>query len=146
MRNEARAAMRAGTVEQINEEVGGFDESFTVAFNDVDLCMKIRKAGYLIVYNPYAELNHYESKSRGYEDTEEKIKRINELARKQKAEGLTEEEKQEQFVQALENLCQGNYCDCWLFNEYAEKYIELLKKCIKEGKKLKVKLDKNVKY
>ena len=39
--------------------------------------MKIRKAGYLIVYNPYAELNHYESKSRGYEDTEEKVKRFN---------------------------------------------------------------------
>lgn len=59
------------------EEVDGFDEKYAVAFNDVDLCMKIRKAGYLIVYNPYAELNHYESKSRGYEDTEEKVKRFN---------------------------------------------------------------------
>ena len=58
------------------EEVGGLDEAFAVAFNDVDLCMKIRKAGYLIVYNPYAELFHYESKSRGYEDTEEKLKRF----------------------------------------------------------------------
>jgi GT2 family glycosyltransferase len=47
-------------------QVGGFDEAYAVAFNDVDLCMKIRQAGYLIVYNPYAELNHYESKSRGY--------------------------------------------------------------------------------
>lgn len=59
------------------EEVGGFDEEYAVAFNDVDLCMKIRKAGYLIVYNPYAELNHYESKSRGYEDTPEKVERFN---------------------------------------------------------------------
>ena len=59
------------------EEVEGFDEKYAVAFNDVDLCMKIRKAGYLIVYNPYAELNHYESKSRGYEDTEEKVQRFN---------------------------------------------------------------------
>ena len=59
------------------EEVEGFDEAYAVAFNDVDLCMKIRKAGYLIVYNPYAELNHYESKSRGYEDTEEKVQRFN---------------------------------------------------------------------
>lgn len=58
-------------------EVGGFDEKFAVAFNDVDLCLRIRKAGYLIVYNPYAELNHYESKSRGYEDTPEKMKRFN---------------------------------------------------------------------
>lgn len=59
------------------EVVKGFDEKYAVAFNDVDLCMKIRKAGYLIVYNPYAELNHYESKSRGYEDTEEKVQRFN---------------------------------------------------------------------
>lgn len=59
------------------DQVQGFDERYAVAFNDVDLCMKIRKAGYLIVYNPYAELNHYESKSRGYEDTEEKVQRFN---------------------------------------------------------------------
>lgn len=59
------------------EEVGRFDEKYAVAFNDVDLCLKIRKAGYLIVYAPYAELNHYESKSRGYEDTEEKMARFN---------------------------------------------------------------------
>ncbi|QUC66692.1 glycosyltransferase family 2 protein [Aristaeella hokkaidonensis] len=54
------------------EEVGGLDEGFAVAFNDVDLCMKIRTAGYLIVWTPYAELYHYESKSRGQEDNAEK--------------------------------------------------------------------------
>jgi len=43
-----------------------------------------------------------------------------------------QEEKQEQFVQALENLCPGNYCDCWLFNDYAEKYIELIKKLMND--------------
>ena len=59
------------------EEVGGFDTNLKVAFNDVDLCMKIRQAGYLIVYNPYAELYHYESKSRGLEDTKEKVERFN---------------------------------------------------------------------
>ncbi|MEE1314236.1 MAG: glycosyltransferase family 2 protein [Faecalimonas sp.] len=58
------------------EKVGGFEVKYAVAFNDIDLCLKIRKAGYLIVYNPYAELNHYESKSRGYEDTAEKIERF----------------------------------------------------------------------
>lgn len=47
------------------EEVGGFTEELAVAFNDIDLCMKIREKGYLIVYNPYCELYHYESKSRG---------------------------------------------------------------------------------
>lgn len=58
-------------------EVGGLDEKLKVAFNDIDLCMKIRQAGYLIVYNPYAELYHYESKSRGMEDTKEKVERFN---------------------------------------------------------------------
>lgn len=61
----------------VYEEVGGLDEGYKVAFNDVDLCMKIRKAGYLIVFTPYAEMYHYESKSRGFEDTPEKVKRFN---------------------------------------------------------------------
>ena len=54
------------------DEVGGLDEAYEVAFNDVDFCMRIRKAGYLVVFTPFAELYHYESKSRGYEDTDEK--------------------------------------------------------------------------
>ena len=58
------------------EEINGFDESFEVAFNDVDLCMRIRKAGYNIVWTPYAELYHYESKSRGNDSTPEKQKRF----------------------------------------------------------------------
>lgn len=58
------------------EEVGGFDENLAVAFNDVDLCLKIREKGYLIVYTPYAELSHHESLSRGYEDTPEKMERF----------------------------------------------------------------------
>ncbi|HUM83175.1 MAG TPA: glycosyltransferase family 2 protein [Lachnospiraceae bacterium] len=58
------------------DKVGGFTEELAVAFNDIDFCMKIRKAGYLIVYNPYAELYHYESKSRGLENTPEKIQRF----------------------------------------------------------------------
>ncbi len=58
------------------DEVGGLDERFKVAFNDVDLCMKIRKAGYLIVFTPFAELYHYESISRGAEDSPEKVKRF----------------------------------------------------------------------
>ena len=61
---------------EVYDEVGGLDESFEVAFNDVDLCMKIRQKGYLIVFTPYAELYHYESKSRGNEDTPEKLERF----------------------------------------------------------------------
>ena len=56
--------------------VGGFYEGMAVAFNDVDLCMKITKAGYRIVYNPAVELYHYESKSRGNEDTKAKVARF----------------------------------------------------------------------
>jgi GT2 family glycosyltransferase len=59
------------------EEVGGFDDkNLKVAFNDVDLCMKVRKAGFRIVFNPYAELFHYESISRGQENTPSKVKRF----------------------------------------------------------------------
>jgi len=60
----------------VYEEVGGLDEQFVVAYNDVDFCMKVRQKGYLIVTNPYCELYHYESKSRGYEDTPEKQERF----------------------------------------------------------------------
>jgi glycosyltransferase involved in cell wall biosynthesis len=57
-------------------ELNGFDENLAVAFNDIDLCMRIREKEFLIVFTPYAELYHYESKSRGYEDTPEKQKRF----------------------------------------------------------------------
>ena len=52
------------------------EEKFAVAFNDVDFCLKIREKGYKIIYNPYIELMHYESKTRGYEDTPEKKERF----------------------------------------------------------------------
>ena len=51
------------------DKVHGLSEEFQVAFNDIDFCLRLGKAGYLVVYNPYAELYHYESKSRGLEDT-----------------------------------------------------------------------------
>ena len=49
----------------VYDAVGGLDEQFAVAFNDVDFCLRVRDAGYRIVWTPYAELTHYESKSRG---------------------------------------------------------------------------------
>lgn len=58
-------------------EAGGLDETLEVAFNDVDFCLKVRKNGWLIVYDPYAEFLHAESKSRGAEDSVGKIKRFN---------------------------------------------------------------------
>ncbi|MCI7794769.1 MAG: glycosyltransferase family 2 protein [Lachnospiraceae bacterium] len=59
------------------EKAGGFSEELAVAFNDIDYCMKVRAQNRLVVYAPYAVLHHYESKSRGLEDTPEKIARFN---------------------------------------------------------------------
>jgi GT2 family glycosyltransferase len=58
------------------EKAGGFTKELAVAFNDVDLCLKIGKNGYRIVYDPFAELYHDESRTRGAEDTPEKVKRF----------------------------------------------------------------------
>ena len=65
---------------RVFEEVAGFDESLAVAFNDVDLCLKIQAAGHRNLYTPYAELYHHESASRGYEDTPEKMRRFQQEA------------------------------------------------------------------
>lgn len=64
------------------EKVGGFSEDLAVAFNDIDYCMKIRSLGKLVVYAPYALFYHYESKSRGLEDTPEKVERFNKEIKK----------------------------------------------------------------
>ena len=59
------------TRRSVFEELGGFDEELSIAYNDVDLCLRMCKAGYRNIYLPYVELRHYESKSRGYDITEE---------------------------------------------------------------------------
>ncbi|MGA8277477.1 MAG: glycosyltransferase [Rhodanobacteraceae bacterium] len=57
----------------IFEKVGGLNErDLTIAYNDIDFCLRVREAGYLIVYAPHAVLFHHESKSRGQDDTPEK--------------------------------------------------------------------------
>ena len=79
---------------KVFDEANGLDEeNFKVAYNDVDLCLKIRKLGYLIVFTPFAELYHYESKSRGYEDTPEKQKRFKSEVKRFKEKWCDELEK-----------------------------------------------------
>lgn len=56
------------TKKRLFDELGGLDESFRVAFNDVDFCLRIRQAGYLVVFDPEAVLYHYESITRGADD------------------------------------------------------------------------------
>jgi len=61
---------------EVFEAVEGFDENLTVAFNDIDLCFKMIEKGYRNIYLPHVLLYHYESKSRGYEDTPKKQARF----------------------------------------------------------------------
>ena len=61
---------------EVFEAVGGFTEELAVAFNDVDFCLKAGKCGWRVVYDPYAELYHDESRTRGPEDSPEKVKRF----------------------------------------------------------------------
>ena len=62
---------------EVFENVNGFDETLAVAYNDVDLCMKIRGLGKNIVFNPYCELYHYESVSRGLDTEPQNVERFN---------------------------------------------------------------------
>jgi len=64
------------TRRDVFDRVSGFDENLPLAFNDVDFCLKLREKGYLILWTPYAQLIHYESKTRGLEDTSEKQERF----------------------------------------------------------------------
>lgn len=76
---------------RVYEEVGGMDEeNLKIAFNDVDFCLKMRAAGYVHVWTPYAELYHHESLSRGTEDSPDKVKRFqSEVFHMQKKWALT---------------------------------------------------------
>ena len=56
--------------------VGGMEEALAVSYNDIDYCLRLRRAGQRVVFTPYAELTHYESKTRGLEDTPEKKERL----------------------------------------------------------------------
>ncbi|MCM1251926.1 MAG: glycosyltransferase family 2 protein [Clostridium sp.] len=63
---------------EIYDKLGGLDESFAVSLNDVDFCLRVREAGYLNVFTPFAELFHYESISRGLDDKGASAERYNE--------------------------------------------------------------------
>lgn len=61
---------------EVYQQVGGLDATLQVAFNDVDFCLRLRRAGFSNVWTPYAELYHHESASRGHEDTPQKQARF----------------------------------------------------------------------
>ena len=66
----------------VHEEIKGFDEQFEVAYNDVDYCLRVRQLKKLVVFHAFVELYHYESKSRGLEDTREKKERFQREAKR----------------------------------------------------------------
>lgn len=61
---------------QVFKQVGGFDTAYRLAYNDFDLCLKLRKRSYLITWTPYAELYHHEALSRGYDSNTTMLKRL----------------------------------------------------------------------
>jgi GT2 family glycosyltransferase len=63
------------TRKAVFEQVGGFDSEFAIAFNDIDLCLKMRREGYRIVWTPFAQLYHFEFTTRGHDDTPQKQSR-----------------------------------------------------------------------
>lgn len=64
------------TKKNLYKQIDGMDELLAVAYNDIDYCLKVWEAGLRVVFTPYAELTHYESKTRGLEDTKEKQERL----------------------------------------------------------------------
>lgn len=78
LRGEFSAVTAACLVmrQSLFKSINGFDESLAVAFNDIDLCLKLRKKGLRVVWTPYAELYHHESYTRGYDDEGDKVDRI----------------------------------------------------------------------
>ena len=93
------------------DAVGGLDETFQVAFNDIDLCMKFRAAGKKIIFTPYAELYHYESKSRGLEDTPEKQFRFDKEVKRFQEKGAQQLEMGDPYYSPNLSVTEG---DCSL--------------------------------
>ncbi len=89
-------------------QAGGFDEDFAVSLNDVDLCLRIRETGQLIVMDPNVELYHFESKSRGYEDTPEKQKRFREEILRFRARWKDLLEQGDPYYSPNLSLCNGD--------------------------------------
>jgi O-antigen biosynthesis protein len=60
------------TKKSVFNTVEGFNIKFVSSYNDIDFCLKVREKGYLIIWTPYSELYHYESRTRGYNTTKKK--------------------------------------------------------------------------
>jgi len=61
------------TTKKVLSDIGGWNEDLPIAFNDVDLCLKMREKGYRIIYTPHAKLYHHESISRGVDKADDPV-------------------------------------------------------------------------
>lgn len=91
------------------EKAGGFDEDLAVAFNDVDLCLKIQKEKLLVVYDPFAQAIHHESASRGDEYTKDKAVRYRQEAARMKEKWPEYYEKGDPYYNPNFSLERWNY-------------------------------------
>jgi len=91
------------------DELGGLDESFAVALNDVDFCLRLREKGLLNVWNPYCELYHYESASRGADDQGDKAKRYEEESARFRERWKKQLEKGDPYFNPNFSLDKSNY-------------------------------------
>lgn len=95
----------------IHRKIKGFDTEFAVAFNDVDYCLRVREIGKLVVFHAFVELYHYESNSRGKEDTREKQKRLQQEAERFRKRWRSVLEKGDPYYNPNLSLL---LCDCSL--------------------------------
>lgn len=91
------------------EELGGLDESFAIALNDVDFCLRLRRKGLLNVWNPYCELYHFESVSRGLDDAGEKARRYDEESARFREKWREELEKGDPYYNPNFSLDRSDY-------------------------------------
>ena len=91
------------------DQLKGLDEEFAIALNDVDFCLRLRELGYLNVWNPYCELYHFESVSRGLDDQGEKAKRYNEESERFREKWKVQLEKGDPYYNPNFSLDRSDY-------------------------------------
>ena len=91
------------------DQLKGLDEEFAIALNDVDFCLRLRELGYLNVWNPYCELYHFESVSRGLDDQGEKAKRYNEESERFRKKWKVQLEKGDPYYNPNFSLDRSDY-------------------------------------
>jgi len=94
---------------KLYRKLNGLDETFAVALNDVDFCLRLLKEGYVNIFNPYCELYHYESVSRGLDDLGEKAIRYEKESERFRKKWSKELEKGDTYYNPNFSLDRSDY-------------------------------------